>query len=331
MMNKKPFVSGRPLLGSVTGKGVFLTLISVCLMSSLFGQRAVEKATHPTSFTEAFELGVNEFLFKNPDDGVKSSVVLGQRTTSSCVSIPGTPCPEDALNVTGFDFIPNNSIVVCSQSVDNETDDSCFSPGDIPPGVSFSSLSEFNDLIALGASAFGNSSAVFGPNTFTDDLEISFSVPTTYVEFDLFSLSGTGAVDVEVYDLNASLICTESAFLNSNYQKVVIDAGSPISSIIINGMGQSLGDLIDNFAFSNNGCEEDCDGWIPNDIGDSNGEYLFDLCSFNNDNYNISTDGYHLIPNTSDNMAFASLPLCGNGGIQARIEDVEGGYAGLMI
>lgn len=72
-------------------------------------------------------------------------------------------------------------------------------------------------------------------------------------------------------------------------------------------------------------------GWTASDIGTQNSDYSFDPCVAGPTDYNISTDGYHLIPNTSDNMAFAYLPLCGNGGIQARIEDVEGGYAGLMI
>ncbi|MEQ8703160.1 MAG: HYR domain-containing protein [Phaeodactylibacter sp.] len=72
-------------------------------------------------------------------------------------------------------------------------------------------------------------------------------------------------------------------------------------------------------------------GWTASDIGTQNSDYSFDPCVAGPTDYNISTDGYHLLPNTSDNMAFASLPLCGNGGIQARIEDVEGGYAGLMI
>lgn len=72
-------------------------------------------------------------------------------------------------------------------------------------------------------------------------------------------------------------------------------------------------------------------GWTASDIGTQNSDYSFNPCAAGPTDYNISTDGYNLIPNTSDNMAFASLPLCGNGGIQARIESVTGGYAGLMI
>ncbi|MCR9099124.1 MAG: LamG domain-containing protein [bacterium] len=51
----------------------------------------------------------------------------------------------------------------------------------------------------------------------------------------------------------------------------------------------------------------------------------------NNGPFTLSTGGYHLIPEDSDKLAFASVPLCGNGGIQARISDVSNGYAGLMI
>ncbi|WP_421947777.1 HYR domain-containing protein [Phaeodactylibacter xiamenensis] len=76
--------------------------------------------------------------------------------------------------------------------------------------------------------------------------------------------------------------------------------------------------------------------WTTSDIGDpGNGsDYTYDPCVGNNPgqgDFTISTGGYNLIPQNSDNLAFATVPLCGNGGIQARIESVSGGYGGLMI
>ena len=76
--------------------------------------------------------------------------------------------------------------------------------------------------------------------------------------------------------------------------------------------------------------------WSANDIGNqgSGSDYAYDPCAGNNPSngdFTISTGGYNLIPQNSDNLAFASVSLCGNGGIQARIKDVVGGYAGLMI
>jgi len=76
--------------------------------------------------------------------------------------------------------------------------------------------------------------------------------------------------------------------------------------------------------------------WSANDIGNQGdgSDYAYDPCAGNNPSngdFTISTGGYNLIPQNSDNVAFSSVPLCGNGGIQARIESVTGGYAGLMI
>ena len=77
-------------------------------------------------------------------------------------------------------------------------------------------------------------------------------------------------------------------------------------------------------------------GWAASDIGDqgAGSSYNYDPCASNNPDrgdFTISTGGYNLIPNNSDNLAFMGRELCNNGGIQARIEDVTGGYAGLMI
>ncbi|WP_421947779.1 M12 family metallo-peptidase [Phaeodactylibacter xiamenensis] len=76
--------------------------------------------------------------------------------------------------------------------------------------------------------------------------------------------------------------------------------------------------------------------WTANDIGDQGDGSFYEYDPCINDNpdlgdFTIGTGGYNLIPQDSDNLAFASVPLCGDGGIQARIRDVVGGYAGLMI
>ncbi len=77
-------------------------------------------------------------------------------------------------------------------------------------------------------------------------------------------------------------------------------------------------------------------GWAASDIGSqgAGSSYDYDPCASNNPNrgdFTVSTGAYNLIPNNSDNLAFIGRELCNNGGIQARIEDVSGGYAGLMI
>ncbi len=76
--------------------------------------------------------------------------------------------------------------------------------------------------------------------------------------------------------------------------------------------------------------------WQPTDIGSqgSGSDYSYDPCATDNPNggdFTIMTGGYNLIPANADNLGFISQELCNDGGIQARIESVTGGYAGLMI
>ncbi|KGE86601.1 hypothetical protein IX84_20855 [Phaeodactylibacter xiamenensis] len=77
-------------------------------------------------------------------------------------------------------------------------------------------------------------------------------------------------------------------------------------------------------------------GWAASNIGDqgAGSDYAYAPCARKNPNrgdFTVSTGAYNLIPSNSDNLAFIGRELCNNGGIQARIEDVSGGYAGLMI
>ncbi|WP_282781043.1 HYR domain-containing protein [Phaeodactylibacter xiamenensis] len=77
-------------------------------------------------------------------------------------------------------------------------------------------------------------------------------------------------------------------------------------------------------------------GWSATNIGDQGdgSDFNYSLCSAdspNNGDLNISTGSYNLLTQNADNLAFANIELCNDGGIQARIESVDGGYAGLMI
>jgi hypothetical protein len=76
--------------------------------------------------------------------------------------------------------------------------------------------------------------------------------------------------------------------------------------------------------------------WEATDIGNpgESSTFSYDPCATDNPvrgEFNVATGGYNLIPNTSDEVGFIGQSLCGNGGIQAKIESVSNGYAGLMI
>ena len=74
-------------------------------------------------------------------------------------------------------------------------------------------------------------------------------------------------------------------------------------------------------------------GWSATDIGDpgSGSDYAYNPCIAPRGVFDISTGGYNLFPGNADEAAYVHRPLCGNGGIQADIEAVTNGYAGIMI
>ena len=77
--------------------------------------------------------------------------------------------------------------------------------------------------------------------------------------------------------------------------------------------------------------------WSSNDLGINtlNNTYTFDPCTSldpSNGAYSISGSGNNATSSTTDNLAFASQSLCGDGSIIAKVESVTGyGYGGLMI
>lgn len=76
--------------------------------------------------------------------------------------------------------------------------------------------------------------------------------------------------------------------------------------------------------------------WTTADIGDQGGgsTYTFDPCTRNNPangDFTITSGANNLGDDNSDDVSFIGQTLCGNGGIQARVREVSGGYVGLMI
>ncbi|MCG8326871.1 MAG: choice-of-anchor D domain-containing protein [Chitinophagales bacterium] len=77
-------------------------------------------------------------------------------------------------------------------------------------------------------------------------------------------------------------------------------------------------------------------GWSASDIGSApqGNNYSFDPCSNAglNGEFSLSGSGNNATSSTTDNIAFASQTLCGDGMITAKIEGVSAnGYGGLMI
>ena len=181
-----------------------------------------------------------------------------------------------------------------------------------------------------------------------------------------FYFSSDGSINRPGFSCDISCVegCSPPEAVCSDYSVAVDDNGSAsitindidggssascgLQSITISEQNFDCNDLGDNTvtltAIDINGNSDDCtatvtvaltdglpDGWTATDLGGSSGTYNFNPCAPVNGEYTITSDGFPLLSKNTDPIAFASVPLCNNGGIQARVKRVDNGYAGLMI
>jgi hypothetical protein len=82
--------------------------------------------------------------------------------------------------------LPPNSVLACPGPFNSTTNNGCFSPGDILPGISVINTTGGN-LVVLTPPFFGVNCVAVGPDTFTDNGEMQFNPPVQAVGFDLNS------------------------------------------------------------------------------------------------------------------------------------------------
>jgi hypothetical protein len=111
---------------------------------------------------------------------------------------PGIPLETFALT-----NVPPNSVLACPEPFNNATNNGCFSPGDILPGISVWNTNAV-DLVVLTPPFFGVNCVAVGPNTFTDHGEMQFNPPVEAVGFDLNS-NVPGSYTIEIFGPGGSL------------------------------------------------------------------------------------------------------------------------------
>jgi hypothetical protein len=111
---------------------------------------------------------------------------------------PGLPL-EDYSNTN----IPPNSVLNCPGPFDSNTNNGCFSPGDILPGISVVNTTG-GDLVVLTPPFFGVNCVAVGPNTFIEDGELQFNPPVFAVGLDLNS-NVPDTYNIEVFGPGGSL------------------------------------------------------------------------------------------------------------------------------
>ncbi len=132
----------------------------------------------------------------------------------------------------------------------SNSDDSVFDPGDIVEGISFASSA--GNLVALDNDFSPNlDGAAIGPNSFGQDLIITFLPGVNAVGFDLFQFIGAAeGIVVSLFDLDDLLITTTEAQAdNMGGFFGVIDDMNMIGAITLTANNASGAEIIDNLAF----------------------------------------------------------------------------------
>ena len=147
------------------------------------------------------------------------------------------------------------SVVSCSQILNEDTNDACFSPGDILPGIEFAALSE---VLAIVGQGFGNNPfIVLIPVSSADSMDITFpdnTVNAVGMELGCL-LEGRGAcsdnVLVRVYGAGDELIGTRLVAVTDFFDSFLgIRSVEPITRInLSNGNQLIFFEGIDRIAF----------------------------------------------------------------------------------
>ncbi len=134
------------------------------------------------------------------------------------------------------------SVVACGDPISSAGSGSCFPPGGLETGFSYSSSSNTN-IVLLGSGILGLTSPGVAADLFADNATISFSTDVFAAGFDAFGNAGSYPVSVfSAGGLEGSTIVAPGGFFG-----VISD--TPITSIEVGTTGPSNGEIIDNLCY----------------------------------------------------------------------------------
>jgi uncharacterized repeat protein (TIGR01451 family) len=145
-------------------------------------------------------------------------------------------------------------ITACDPPLDQYSDDDCFNPGDILPGIAFSDNPgpNLDGLVLLGAGFNGNSSKILSTNTYVDAFEIQFTDPYVFAAgMDLHSHYSASVVSVTTYARDGiSVLDTITATATNSGAFLGLASAQPLGKIRIFSLSNQA-EGIDNIAFGN--------------------------------------------------------------------------------
>jgi len=178
-------------------------------------------------------------------DATASSVAFFADRASFLAQFPG-------LALTDFETgqVLDGQVKTCRGPVDATTNDDCFHPGEIPPGVQFNAdhFEAGEELDLVGTGFFGAPSKNLVANVFTDAFLVDFSGGNvTAVGMDLVAYLSDDVCQIDVFGQSGLLVSTTAACTASGSFWGVSTSEAITRIRIFSPSGQSEG--VDNVVF----------------------------------------------------------------------------------
>ncbi|MEW6144526.1 MAG: IPTL-CTERM sorting domain-containing protein [Thermodesulfobacteriota bacterium] len=207
----------------------------------------ISKTINQKLIVKLYLIVISVFLFSAP-----SALAQVTFTTDDAVFFAQNP------NLAFQDFESGNVApggnTSCSQTINENTNDACFSPGDILPGIEFTAL--LNVLVIVGPGFNNNPFVVLVPNIPPDSLDITFPGNTVNaVGVDLGCLVESlgpcsDTVFVQVFGEGDVLIGSTSVAVTSLFDSFLgIQSAEPITRINVSNAVLERFEGIDGIAF----------------------------------------------------------------------------------
>jgi hypothetical protein len=191
--------------------------------------------------------GTERVTVTRPERPASAITTQGGLTFYSDRTVFNTAHPGLPIENFAGTLVPANSVTTCTGPFNTSTNNACFAPGGIRPGISVAS-STAGDLVVLTPPFIGVPCVSVGPNLFADAAELQFNPPVAAVGLD-FEANTPAAFTVTVFSPAGSLgTTTVTGAIPGVFWGVDTADAAGISRITFNAAGEN-GELFCNVAF----------------------------------------------------------------------------------
>lgn len=153
-------------------------------------------------------------------------------------------CTDLAIEDFEDTNVDPDSTLACPGAFNSLTNNSCYSQGALVPGFSMTAVSD--DLIVITPASFNVTNTAAGPNSLTDNTQITFDPPETGAGLFIVTPLSSGVLTAEVYGPGDALLGSADLTMEANNIGVFfgVNTEDTIARIVLNNNGQNIGELL---------------------------------------------------------------------------------------